>query len=304
VSIARPGVEFLPAGKKDLKSIEGPLTVWRQTFIAPREMVVHFLKIDLTAAEIEVFVHLTPDPDGPEGPAEGILDLPKTIMQDSSVLALINANAFSGIESIDDEPGQSGWYRGRPVNIEGLAAADGSIRSPDQHDRLPFWLDEHGRPNLGHPGPEDRVYHAVSDWFSPLIVDGKIAETIRADEDAPPRTSGLEAPVYNQALHPRTMLGFDESRTWLLFAVVDGRRLGHSLGMTLLEQAQLMQDKGCSQAINLDGGGSSIMLIRGKDNAPVTVNRPSGGAHRPVPVMIGVRLRESALDTDASNISR
>ena len=54
-----------------------------------------------------------------------------------------------------------------------------------------------------------------------------------------------------------------------------------------------MKQAECWDALNLDGGGSSIMLLEDKHDSLQTMNRPSGllGA-RPIPVMLGVRLRE------------
>ena len=61
--------------------------------------------------------------------------------------------------------------------------------------------------------------------------------------------------------------------------------------MTLYELAGILKARGCSQAINLDGGGSSIMLVQEPGHGVRTVNSPSGKEPRPVPVMLGVRRR-------------
>lgn len=63
--------------------------------------------------------------------------------------------------------------------------------------------------------------------------------------------------------HPRTMLGLDETQNQLYLIVVEGRRLTFS-GVTLDELAQLAQKLGLSKAINLDGGGSSTMVVGNK----------------------------------------
>nr|WP_285719375.1 phosphodiester glycosidase family protein [Pelosinus sp. IPA-1] len=60
----------------------------------------------------------------------------------------------------------------------------------------------------------------------------------------------------------------------ILLVVVDGRQ-EHSIGMTLLELALLMQEFGAVDAMNLDGGGSSEMVIKGK-----IINKPSDGRER------------------------
>jgi hypothetical protein len=69
----------------------------------------------------------------------------------------------------------------------------------------------------------------------------------------------------------------------LLFVVIDGRQRKFSVGVTYWELAQFMKFLGCNNAIGMDGGGSSTMVINGS-----VVNRPSDGASRAVSNAIGV----------------
>jgi len=75
---------------------------------------------------------------------------------------------------------------------------------------------------------------------------------------------------------PRTALGVQADGR-LLFVVVDGRRRRYSLGLSLLGLGRLMRHLGAVDAVNLDGGGASTMVIRGH-----VVNRPSDGSLRHV----------------------
>jgi hypothetical protein len=78
--------------------------------------------------------------------------------------------------------------------------------------------------------------------------------------------------------HPRTGAGFSQDGTRLFLFTVDGRQAGHSDGMTLYEMADFMLGLGVYQGINLDGGGSTTMVIGSK-----VVNRPSDATgERPV----------------------
>ena len=70
-------------------------------------------------------------------------------------------------------------------------------------------------------------------------------------------------------IHPRTDAGYRNSGE-LVLLVVDGRQVD-SRGVDLQELAILMRDLGCVEAINLDGGGSSAMVVDGK-----LLNRPAG----------------------------
>ena len=82
--------------------------------------------------------------------------------------------------------------------------------------------------------------------------------------------------VFFRARHPRTAVGVRDDGT-LFFVTVDGRQPGKSVGMSIPELSGLMLELGCQFAINLDGGGSTTMVIDGK-----MVNTPPGskGARR------------------------
>ena len=73
--------------------------------------------------------------------------------------------------------------------------------------------------------------------------------------------------------HPRTAVGFSKDSTKVFFVTVDGRQTGFSVGMSLNELADLMLSLGAFNAVNLDGGGSTTMVIRDQ-----IVNRPSDAA--------------------------
>ena len=61
--------------------------------------------------------------------------------------------------------------------------------------------------------------------------------------------------------NPRTAIGYTEDGN-LIMVAVDGRE-GESVGMTLKELAGFMQSVGCINAMNLDGGGSTVMYVNG-----------------------------------------
>lgn len=79
----------------------------------------------------------------------------------------------------------------------------------------------------------------------------------------------------NQPRHPRSMIGWNDKHLFLI--VVDGRQQGLSIGMTYPEMAALMQEYGGSEAVELDGGGSSILWAMGK-----ILNSPSDGRPRAI----------------------
>ena len=79
-----------------------------------------------------------------------------------------------------------------------------------------------------------------------------------------------ERPSFAAARHPRTAVAFDSTGNLLWLVVVDGRQGPRSAGMSLRELADLLLALGAAEALNLDGGGSSAMSLRGR-----VVSRPS-----------------------------
>ena len=63
--------------------------------------------------------------------------------------------------------------------------------------------------------------------------------------------------------HPRTAMGYTKDGR-LILLVVQGRFPGRAEGATLTQEARMLKELGCMEALNLDGGGSSCLLINGK----------------------------------------
>ncbi|MEE6187076.1 hypothetical protein PIECOFPK_01322 [Mycovorax composti] len=79
----------------------------------------------------------------------------------------------------------------------------------------------------------------------------------------------LDSNSFNVTRHPRTAVGIAK-RGKVIMLVVDGRHT-NSAGMSLFELTKVMRWLGCVSAINLDGGGSSTLWVKGKG----VVNYPS-----------------------------
>ena len=78
--------------------------------------------------------------------------------------------------------------------------------------------------------------------------------------------------------HPRTAAGISKDSTQVYLIVVDGRQPGYSVGMSLYELSDFMVELGVYQGVNLDGGGSTTMVVNNE-----VVNQPSDASgERPV----------------------
>lgn len=146
------------------------------------------------------------------------------------------------------------------IRATGLFTAEGEAADISQ------WGPE--REDAGIVSSEDAIVSG------PLLIDDRV--------DLP-----LDSINFNTNRHPRTMVGIT-GEGHLLLVVVDGRQPGYADGMSLFELRALAHSLGCTDALNLDGGGSTTMVITG-DGSSGVVNRPSGKVERPVPSIIFVR---------------
>lgn len=158
----------------------------------------------------------------------------------------------------------SSYPNNAPIPDEGyVISASGKARK---------WLQKHMRLGMRAVIYSDialsklrKAFHAISGGPT-LVMDGKIKITATAERFKKDITHGRA---------PRTAIGLTRNNGYIL-AVVDGRQK-NSKGMTLSELARLMKELGAIQAINLDGGGSSTMVIQNK-----VVSQPSARIERPV----------------------
>ena len=117
-------------------------------------------------------------------------------------------------------------------------------------------------------------YNAIS-GNNMIVVDGQPAEDLD-----------------NSYAAPRTAIGLDGSGKQLILFVADGRQPFYSQGATLREMAQLMIYYGAVNAMNMDGGGSSTLVMRNSlgivrvVNSPIQTGIP--GRERPVGNHVGI----------------
>lgn len=163
--------------------------------------------------------------------------------EDNHALVAINASGF-----MDEE------YKGNGGTVMGSMVLDG-VEYGNPIGRLKFF----GFKQDNKLYIENYNAGAIADYkwgiqFSPaLIVDG----------------SKYVQGSFGYGLQPRSAVGQTMSGEFLML-IVDGRQVGHSIGATVNDLAQIMLRHKAYQAMNLDGGSSSIMNYRGK-----TISKPS-----------------------------
>lgn len=89
-----------------------------------------------------------------------------------------------------------------------------------------------------------------------------------------------------QDRHPRTAMGYTKDGR-LIILVIQGRSPGVAEGATLEQEAKILLDLKCHEALNLDGGGSTCLLVNGKR----TIQPSDKEGERPVPAVFLIRQR-------------
>jgi hypothetical protein len=219
-----------------------------------------------------------PDPDG-AGPWQTTLMEPTKIAARDGMDLVINGDFFEAKAVKDAEGKNSGYRAGQWAAVIGPAVTDGKIWATNAMARPCLVVHKNGRvtiESVSTPAADAFQVVAGNKW---LVKDGAALH----DE--------------SQTRHPRTAVGLDVTGTKLTILLVDGRKPGVALGMSYDELAAEMRRLGCRQAINLDGGGSSVLAVRDPATGTFkTLNEPTDGRERAVAdvLEIGVENAEHA----------
>ncbi|WPM05528.1 phosphodiester glycosidase family protein [Borreliella sinica] len=96
---------------------------------------------------------------------------------------------------------------------------------------------------------------------------------------------------FKDVKHPRTIIGTDKNNKYLFLVTIEGRGVNNSKGASLNEAIDFALKYGMTNAINLDGGGSSTLVVK-SNNAPHKLNFTANifGQERAVPFHLGIKL--------------
>jgi len=162
-------------------------------------------------------------------------------------------------------------HRGDPMHVEGLSVSRGNVYI-SRHSRDALLISTNHRAWIVQsPREADGAYNAVSGYRC-LLIDGK--------------NNGTMIPR-----HPRSAVGVSRNGRYLILMAIDGRQPDYSEGVGTAEAAEWMRKLGAYNALNLDGGGSTALVIEGPNGAPEALNRPCGppvGVQRRVANHLGV----------------
>jgi exopolysaccharide biosynthesis protein len=224
------------------------ITYRRKVYYLPRIVIAHVLVIDTKTSGLKFLV--TP-PDNAEGDPLNARTTSQ-FLQEFGAQVAINGDGFSPWWSrspLDYYP-----HPGDPVIPNGFAASGGQVYSE-------------GDPT--HP----TLYISRRNAFSFNRRPGNLDQALSGDRMLLLKGEPVEG-LDDSDREPRTAIGLNQNGRWLYIVVVDGRQPFYSEGATLSELADIMKAYGAYQAMNLDGGGSSTMVIEGSDDQPKILNSP------------------------------
>jgi exopolysaccharide biosynthesis protein len=214
------------------------------------------VRIDLTDPDVEIFT--TPQNTNYIANLREVAGYTVSdFLRLNDLQVAINANYFA--------PGTYYLPPATPMDVFGLAVSQGTVVSEQQSSQYAATITFNAtnfptfiRSNWP-PASVEGVYNAISGNF-PVLVGGTNVGRNVLDLD------------------PRTVFGLSEDRRYLFILAIDGRQFGYSEGANFYECGVWMKALGAHDAINVDGGGSTMLVVEDSTGVPLRINRSSAVA--------------------------
>ena len=244
----------------------------REINTSPRKMIVHVFVVDLHYEKMSFLV--TP-PDHNVDAAPVCAYTTSEFMTRHGVQIAINGDGYTYVDA--EALPQLSCPDGRDLlNPNSYAASRGKIYSQQMNmDRPIMYINKNNE--VTYDKPKGAILNAIS------------GDRMLVKKGVP------VASLDNITLQPRTAVGTNGNGRYMVMIVVDGRQPGYSEGCTLKELADmLIKFGGIYNAINLDGGGSSAMVLD-KNGKVELLNSPIeggiAGKERRVANHLGIQIR-------------
>ncbi|MBZ0289709.1 MAG: phosphodiester glycosidase family protein [Anaerolineae bacterium] len=261
----------LPAAVTD-RPIFQSITYSRLIRSEPRPLVIHVVRVGLDAPGIGFLVTPPDNVDGYQYRARTV----SQFLDDFDVQVAINADGFEPWW----EYGPFNYYPhdGDGTNAVGLTVSQGRVVKDGTPEHASLFISEDNR--VSFTPPAENFYNVVSAMHT-LMVDGVYLNNVTN--------------AYMHDLHPRTAVALSQDERTFIIVVVDGRQPNYSEGVSLPELAAIVAEQGGYTALNMDGGGSSALVMQGADGRPLqlgsAIHTRIPGRERPVANHLGVFAR-------------
>ena len=251
----------------------------------PWLQVVHALRVDLADPAVRLFTSPQTTPYDPEA-SETAGNTASGFLSTYGLQASINANFFSlyGTRAV-----------GAPQEIYGLAICTGQVVSALEPVLPTYFI----TPCAFLFTPQNQATAVLDNLAAWTNLDG-FATAVTGSYPLLVQGLNVASSYLNiwweriHSLNPRTAMGLSQDRRYLFLLTIDGRQSGYSDGAFDWETAEWLRQFGAWDGINLDGGGSSEMVVADSQGAPVILNRPSDGQERVVGHCFGLSAQPLA----------
>ncbi|ADV62795.1 hypothetical protein Isop_2217 [Isosphaera pallida ATCC 43644] len=234
----------------------------------PRRLRGQALRIDLTTPGLSFVV----SPSNGERPLEADSVTTSAFLAAEGLDAAINCAPFGPV--VNDS--------GVPQDIVGLAIREGMVISPPDpaYDALVLDRSNHARIVSQQALIEGGEQGLEGIWTA----CGGFKIILKAGEILPG----------DDPVHPRSAVGVSQDGQFLILLAIDGRQPLHSMGAMQRETADWLRKLGAWDGLNLDGGGSTSLVVRDNQGAARILNRPihqgKPGLERPCPNHLGLKV--------------
>lgn len=225
---------------------------------------LHIVTVDLTDPGIRLVVWPGgDDPDG-QGPWQTVLRPVSAVAAREKLDVAINGDFFGGKDRL---PLIGSYYEGNWAKVSGMAMSDGKLWSKAE-GRNALVVDAAGKVTLGPLTAAPAGARQIVGGGSMVLMKGKVV-------------------IGPDAAAPRTGVGVDAAGTKLVLLVIDGRQASYSAGVSQRQLGEELLKLGCSEGLNLDGGGSSTLVMRDDESGQWRIiNHPSDGHDAPMPMSV------------------
>lgn len=273
-----------------------PFTVERLALAGPVTGIL--VKVDLSDPRVQVKIALADnrDPDG-DGPSVGTLDTPSNIARKNDFDITLNASYFAAPIAKDVDGKKIRYFVGNGAHPVGWHFSDAKLITSPASDKLRATMIVH---------EDGRI--TIKDQVKKLPADTKFA----VSGNAMMLTDGVittpTPPANDTARNPRSAVGLSANGKTFIMLAIDGRS-DKSRGVTLAELAAILKNYGAENAINLDGGGSTSLIIKDPGTGVFSIaNQPSDlstiklpiAIERPVIDVIGIKIGAAAMAESAA----
>ncbi|NEO69523.1 phosphodiester glycosidase family protein [Moorena sp. SIO3H5] len=240
---------------------------------SPRPLMVHIVTIDLTAPGIKLLV----TPGNTIDKNEFTARTTSEFLREFKLQLAINGSFFYPFRQY---PPNSYPKRGDPVIVQGQVISEGKSYAPPKPTSSVLCISKF---------VQDQIYAQIYQNRCPLgTSEGLAGREILLKEGKPAVLPGYGG---ENLFSPRTAVAIDKSGKTLWLIIVDGRQRFYSEGVSLAELTTIIQELGADSALNLDGGGSSTMVVGNKNklrvlNSPIQTRIPT--RQRPVANHLGI----------------